>query len=470
LDDPSPLAYLAPLAALLLLHASIEFAYAAVANARRAALRERADDGDRRAARILTLIENIGNLQVMTRVVLTLLRFAIAAVVALGVAHPLAQANVGVPGTLYPSAVYVTALLIAALATYILGTLIPTSFGVAYADQVIVLASGFLRTLMFLFSPLTAVMLGISSAISRLTGSEALVKSVTEEEIMSMVNVGQQGGTIEDDEKEMIYSVLQFGETLVREVMVPRPDVTAVELDAELSEALAHFITSGHSRIPVFEESIDNIKGMLYAKDLLPLIGEQESSRKTIRDLMRPVYFVPETKRADKLFQEMQERKIHIAVIVDEYGGTSGLVTIEDLIEEIVGDIRDEYDVDEEVAYMQLGDHDYLVDGGMNLDDLNALLESHFSTDESDSIGGWIYNRLGHVPEPGETIEADNLRMRVEKVDNRRIRKVHITRVPPPEPSESKDEKAEVAELTPRNGTPRPSVNGREPQMKAAQS
>ncbi len=470
MDDPSPLAFLAPLAGLLLAHASIELAYAALANARRTALRERAEEGDTRAARILALIENVSNVQVMTRLALTLIRFSIAAVVTLNIAHPLAQANVNVPGTVYPSVVYGLALLIAALLTYILGTLIPVSFGAAYADQLVGLASGFLRAMLFLLSPLTALMLAISGAISKLSGAEVMAKSVTEEEIMSLVDVGQQGGTIEDDEKEMIYSVLQFGETLVREVMVPRPDVTAVEIDAPLTEALAQFITSGHSRIPVYEESIDNIKGMLYAKDLLPLIGSPESANRSVRDLMRPAYFVPETKRADKLFQEMQERKTHIAVIVDEYGGTSGLVTIEDLIEEIVGDIRDEYDVDEEVDYVQLGEHDYLVDGSMNLDDLNELLDSDFSTDESDSIGGWIYNYLGHVPEPGEVIETDNLKMRVEKIDNRRIRKVHITRVPPPEPKETKDNRPEAAEATPRNGTPRPLLTDTEPQMKAAQS
>jgi CBS domain containing-hemolysin-like protein len=462
--------YLAPLVVLLLLHATIEFAYAALANARRTALRERAEEGDRRAARILSLIENIGNMQVMTRVALTLIRFSIAAVVSLNIAEPLAEANVNVPGTLFPWFVYAVILLSAALVTYILGTLIPASLGSAYGDQLVGLASTFLRALMLLLSPLTALMLAISRAISRLSGSEALAKSVTEEEIMSLVDVGQQGGTIEDDEKEMIYSVLQFGETLVREVMVPRPDVTAVEVDAPLTEALAQFIASGHSRIPVYEESIDKIKGMLYAKDLLPLIGSAEGERKTIRELMRPAYFVPETKRADKLFQEMQERKIHIAVIVDEYGGTSGLVTIEDLIEEIVGDIRDEYDIDEESDYVRLGELDYLIDGSMNLDDLNALLESHFSTDESDSIGGWIYNHLGRVPDQGEVIETDNLKMRVEKVDNRRIRKIFITRVLPPEPTDANDEKPEADEPTPPNGTARPLLTGRDPQVKAAQS
>ena len=155
--------------------------------------------------------------------------------------------------------------------------------------------------------------------------------------------------------------------------------------------------------------------------------------QKPIRDLMRPAYFVPETKRADTLFEEMQERKIHLAVVVDEYGGTAGLVTIEDLVEEIVGDIKDEYDVNEEAEYTQIGEDEYVVDGGMNLEDLNELLDIDLPNDENDSIGGYIYSKLGHVPEVGEVIEEPNLLMRVDEVENRRIRKVYIAKRTPPD-------------------------------------
>jgi CBS domain containing-hemolysin-like protein len=268
--------------------------------------------------------------------------------------------------------------------------------------------------------------------------------------------VGQRGGTIEDEEKEMIYSVLQFGETLAREVMVPRPDVTAVEIDQPLEEALKKFIESGHSRVPVYEEEIDDIKGLLYAKDLLTLWhnGEQQA---TIRAIMRPAYFVPETKRADMLFKEMQERKVHLAVIVDEYGGTAGIVTIEDLVEEIVGDIKDEYDINEEAEYIQLGEKEYIVDGSMNLDDLNEMMDIDLPTDEADSIGGYIYSQLGRVPDVGETIEESehHVSMRIEAVENRRIRKVHIIRIDPPA-----DDEADDTEQT-RDSDKRRGVDGR---------
>jgi CBS domain containing-hemolysin-like protein len=301
---------------------------------------------------------------------------------------------------------------------------------------------------MIVFSPLTALFLSMSRTLSRVSGSDDMSKTVTDEEIMTLIEVGQQGGTIEDEEKEMIYSVLQFGETLAREVMVPRPDITAVEIEQPLHEATRTILQSGHSRIPVYEREIDNVKGLLYAKDVLKLFLEGGSMQKPMRDLMRPAYFVPETKRADNLFEEMQERKIHLAVVVDEYGGTAGLVTIEDLLEEIVGDIRDEYDVNEAIEFTKIGEDEYVVDGGMNLEDLNQKLDINLPNDDNDSIGGYIYSKLGHVPEVGEVVEEPNLMMRIDEVENRRIRKVYMVKRTPPEEqeAESKEKAADKAD------------------------
>jgi CBS domain containing-hemolysin-like protein len=378
---------------------------------------------------------------------LLVLRFAIVAVATVQLAVPMTD-NFSEPGL-----AYVMVLLPLALLTYILGDLVPSAFGNAYADQVVSFVTSIMRPIIVILGPLVALFIRLSKVVSDLSGSEEMRKAVTEEEIMSLVDVGQKGGTIEDEEKEMIYSVLQFGETLAREVMVPRPDVVAVEIDQPLDEALGKFIETGHSRLPVYEDEIDDIKGLLYAKDLLTLWHGGGEKQATIRALMRPAYFVPETKRADVLFKEMQERKIHLAVIVDEYGGTAGIVTIEDLIEEIVGDIRDEYDVNEEAEYVQLGDNEYIVDGGMNLDDLNEMMGINLPTDEADSIGGYIYSQLGRVPDVGEIIEepAHHVRMRIEAVENRRIRKVHIVRIEPP--AESDTEEVEASRETDRRRT-----------------
>jgi putative hemolysin len=278
------------------------------------------------------------------------------------------------------------------------------------------------------------------------SGGSDVAKTVTDEEILSLVDSGQLEGVIESEEKEMIRSVLEFGETLVREVMVPRLDVTALDLESPLPKAIHEFVDSGHSRIPVYEEKIDNIKGVLYAKDLLHVVDTGELSQRSIRDLMRPAYFVPETKRAETLFKEMQARKVHLAIVVDEYGGTAGLVTIEDLVEEIVGDIQDEYDQNEEAEYVQIGENDYTFDGSINLDDFNSLMKSDLSSEDNDTLGGYIYGVLGRVPDAGETLEVDDgdgkLVMHIDSVDGRRIRKVHVTRIQPqpdePEPNGAK--------------------------------
>jgi CBS domain containing-hemolysin-like protein len=448
--DEGSLSSLAALIVLIALHGGVELAYAALTNARRAPLKTRSEAGDKQARRILRLSEDMARLSVSRQVFLMIVRFAIVAIAIVRIADPLIRAEDSAGIFLTPELGYLAVLLPTALLTYLAGVLVPAAFGQAYADQLAPVVMPPARILMFLLNPLTALFLSLSRTLTRVSGSEEMGKAVTEEEIMTLVDVGQQGGAIEDEEKEMIYSVLQFGETLAREVMVPRPDISAVEISEPLSEAVKLFIESGHSRIPVYEDEIDNVKGLLYAKDLLKLLVDDGSAQKSIRELIRPAYFVPETKRADTLFKEMQERKVHIAVIVDEYGGTAGLVTIEDLVEEIVGDIKDEYDMNEEAEYTELSETEYIVDGAMNIDDLNDLLGIELPDDDNDSIGGYVYSKLGHVPEVGETIEEPLLLMRVDAVENRRIRKVYIAKRTLPEESDTQErEKADEEETAP---------------------
>lgn len=432
------------LIALIIFHGGMELTYAVLTNVRRNAFRERAESGDRAARRIISLTEDIPRLYITAQVFLMLVKFAIVAVATVDLAEPLIYAQDAAGGRIVPELGYLAVLVPTALLTYLLGDLVPSALGGAYADQLAPIVSLPLRVVALTLAPLVRLFISLSDTLSRITGGENIDKSVTEEEIMTLVEDGQKGGTIEDEEKEMIYSVLQFGETLVREVMVPRPDLTAVEADTPLSEVVKVLIDTGHSRIPVYEEDIDNIKGLLYAKDLLKLWNDGGATGKKARDVMRPAYFVPETKRADVLFKELQEKKVHLAVIVDEYGGTAGIVTIEDLIEEIVGEIQDEYDFNEEAEYTQVGENAYVVDGGMNLGDVNDLLEIELPTDENDSIGGYVYSQLGHVPDVGETISTPTLHVRVEAVENRRIRKVYIARVMPPALEVEADEKSET--------------------------
>jgi putative hemolysin len=261
---------------------------------------------------------------------------------------------------------------------------------------------------------------------------------VTEEEIKTLVEAGEVGGVIEQDEKAMIYSIFQLGDTLAREVMVPRIDMLALEDSCGLVEATDGLLQTGFSRAPVYAGTVDNIVGLLYVKDLLAAWRKAEPGQ-TIKSILRPVYFVPEAKRVDDLLAEMQARRVQMAIVVDEYGGTAGLVTIEDIVEEIVGEIRDEYDVAEELPYRQLKDGEFMFNGGIDLDDVNQIASASLPKDTSETLGGFIYSQLGRVPTPGDVIEAGSLRLIVEQVHGRRIRKVRAHRLEEPEAEKSVD-------------------------------
>jgi len=257
---------------------------------------------------------------------------------------------------------------------------------------------------------------------------------MTEDELRTWVQSEQEEGGLEPEERQMIYSIFQFGETLAREIMVPRMDLLAFEVTTTLAQATEGFTHSGHSRVPVFENDIDNIIGLLYAKDLLHLMqhGEEQAS---IRELLRPAYFVPDTKKADALLTEMQSQRVHMAIVIDEYGGVVGLVTLEDIIEEIIGEIQDEYDLSEEEPVQKDGD-DYIFLGRIDLDDFNEVLDSHVPKVESDTLAGFLYDQFGRVPHDGESIQTDGLILTIEQVIGRRIRRVRAQRIPVNEESD----------------------------------
>lgn len=246
---------------------------------------------------------------------------------------------------------------------------------------------------------------------------------VTEEEIMTLVDAGEEEGVIEHEEKAMIYSIFQLADTLAREIMVPRIDILAFEEKTTLVEATKIFLQTGFSRAPVFSKTIDNVVGVLYVKDLLAAwrSGEQDQP---VTNLLREAFFVPEAKKVYDLMTEMQARRVHIAIVVDEYGGTAGLVTIEDVVEEIVGEIRDEYDYAEELPFQKLKDSEYLFSGRIDLDDVNQITGAQLPKGTSETLGGFIYSQLGKVPTPGEVVTAGGLRLVVEQVSRKRIRKV----------------------------------------------
>lgn len=424
MDDSSSSASLTLILAfsLIALNALITLAYAAIANSSTMRLQEAADDGEKGAQRILALLNLEPKLAITYKLVSALLQIGIALITSLVFLVPALQQSDSTR-----ILIGVGMVLGIGLCAVLLGDIVPESIGSAYAKWLAAPLSGFLRLIAVLFNPLTTLVLAFSRLLSRAFGSSDLVNTVTEEEIMTLVNAGLTGGTIADNEREMIYSVLQLDETLVRELMVPRIDVIALDVESDLTNALDTFIDSGYSRIPVYEDNIDNIVGLLYAKDLLVAWRNGEAKHTTIRDLVRSAYFVPEHLSANDLLRDLRTRKVHMAVVADEYGGTSGIVTIENLLEEIVGDIQDEYDENEEAEYVLNGNGEYIIDATMDLDDFNELLDVNLDAPEADTLGGFIFVQLGRVPVQDELIETEDLWLRVTELDGHRIRKVTAT-------------------------------------------
>ena len=274
-----------------------------------------------------------------------------------------------------------------------------------------------------LFSPVSALMMALLGP----NANRVTLASMTDEDLKNWVEVGQPEGSLEKGEREMIYSIFQFGDTLAREIMVPRIDVSAMDIHTTLGDARETFVRAGHSRVPVYEDTIDNMVGLLYAKDLLS--GQlDEDLIEDHRELLRLAYYVPESKKVDEVLAEMQSRSMHMAIVVDEYGGVAGVVTLEDIVEEIIGEIRDEYDESEELPYTLVGEDEYIFQGLVDLDFFNEVMGTQIATDNADTIGGFIYGEIGDVPTGGEQVHADGVTLVVEQVIGRRIAKVRASR------------------------------------------
>lgn len=275
------------------------------------------------------------------------------------------------------------------------------------------------------FSPLAGLLMQLLGE----NANKAILTSMTEEDLRNWVEVGQLEGSLEKGEREMIYSIFQFGDTLAKDIMVPRIDVMALDINTTLGEARSLFVHAGHSRVPVYEDTVDNVVGLLYAKDLLSIRADDDLIANH-RDLLRMAYFVPEAKKVDELLAEMQARSMHMSIVVDEYGGVAGMVTLEDIVEEIVGEIRDEYDESEERPFEQINADEYIFQGKVDLDIFNEIMGTEIATDNADTIGGYIYGQIGDVPTGGESLQADGVTLIVDEVVGRRINKVRAVREP----------------------------------------
>ena len=438
--DPNSTTPIIILLVLVLLHAFFAAGQVAIISIRKSRLSQLVEEGHREAGWAADLAEDATRLLSTTQLALKLLSFLVVALTAAIYADPLAGWLGGLnppwPAPVSHSAAIGLITLGLALVVLTFGELIPKEVAAHNPEPFALWAVYPMRAVAFVASPLARVVVAVSRLLTGLSGETPPgLPFITEEEIKTLVDAGEEGGVIEEDEKRMIYSIFEFGDTLAREVMVPRIDVVAIEVNSRLSEALDVAIQAGHSRIPVYEETIDNIIGMLYAKDLLrywcqPAPGKNNFDDLKLGDILRDVFYVPETKKVDELLQELQQRKVHIAVVVDEYGGTAGLVTIEDILEEIVGEIQDEYDTDEEAFVEVINPDEIIFNGRIGVDDVNQMLNIELPTDSGDTLGGLMYSRLGRVPAVGDKARIRDVELSVLAVAGRRIKKVKVTRLP----------------------------------------
>jgi CBS domain containing-hemolysin-like protein len=315
--------------------------------------------------------------------------------------------------------------------TFIFAEVAPKTYAVQHTDQAALRVAPVVwwLTRLPILGPLTRLLIGVGNVITPGKGLKS-GPFVSEDELRAIVDEAEREEVIEDEERDMIQSIFEFGDTVVREVMVPRPDMVVVPVTCSLEQVLEVILRTGYSRIPVYGRDIDDIVGLAYAKDVLRSLHDGQSN-KPLAEILRPAPVMPESMRAADCLREMRRRKSHMVIVIDEYGGTSGLVTIEDLLEEIVGEITDEYDR-EEPNVEPLPDGGWRVNARMSIDEVNELLDTELPATEWDSIGGLLLNLVGDVPREGQEVEFQGLSLRAERVQGRRIGRVRINRLQQP--------------------------------------
>jgi putative hemolysin len=326
---------------------------------------------------------------------------------------------------------------------FVFAEAMPKTWAVQHSEQAALVAAPFVAALIKIppVRWISNALIGLANVILPGKGLKQGPYNVSEQELLAMADAAASQDVIEREERTLIHSIIDFGDTVVREVMVPRPDMVVVESTAEVSDVIEIAIAAGFSRIPVFGQGIDDILGVVFSKDLMKAEREGHADM-AVSEIMREAHFVPETKRVSEMMREMQASKLHQAIVVDEYGGTAGLVTLEDLLEELVGEIEDEYDVAES-PIERINDHEVRVTARMAIDDLNELLGTDLPEGDWDTVGGLVYGLLGHVPTEGESVEFDRHQLTAERVLGRRIGRVRITEQAPAEAPPAGDSETE---------------------------
>ncbi len=448
-DWPDLFLKLGLLLLLILINAFFAMSEVAVISLNDNKIKKMAEEGHRGAKKVLRLTESPSSFLSTIQIGITLAGFLTSASAATHFSKPLAlwltflfpNPNAARLQFMNGLALVLVTIIISYF-SLVLGELVPKRIAMQKAESISFKVVGFLLFLRGFMRPFIAILSVSTNILVRLFGLDpnADQETVTEEEILMMVDVGEEKGVIEESQKEMINNIFEFDDIVASDVMTHRTDIVAVENTDDWNELLSMTLEAGYSRIPVYEEDLDNIKGIIYVKDLLPYVGKKIPANFKITDLMREPLFVPESKRCGDLFAEMTEKHLQMVFICDEYGGISGIVTIEDLLESIVGNMQDEYD-DEEEEIAQVDETTFHIDGTTDIEEVGELLDITFPEGEYDTIGGFIMAQLGRIPSEDEhpEIEYEGCRFTVDEVDERRIEQITAEKLPV-EPESETDE------------------------------
>lgn len=412
--DPSNIAQFIVLIILLLLSAFFSSAETALTTVNKIRMRTLSEAGDKRAARVLRITDDSGKM-----LSAILIGNNIVNLSASSLATSLALKYLGSAGAGIATGILTFLILI-------FGEVSPKTMATIKADKLSLMFAGIIEALMKLLTPVIFIINKLSMwllFLLRVNPKDA-EKQMTEEDLRTIVDVSQESGVIEDEERAMIHNLFDFGDAEAKEIMVPRIDMTFVHADATYQEVLDIFHQDMFTRIPVYEDTTDNVIGIINMKDFLL---QSDSEDFSVRTMLREPFFTYEHKNTADLFLEMRKSSISLAIVLDEYGVTAGLITLEDLLEEIVGDIRDEYDADEEDDITPISDREFYVLGSANLDDVSDALSVNFTSDDYDTIGGYCLGLLDHLPEKNEIILTDdNILLRIDRVDKNRIERIYI--------------------------------------------
>jgi putative hemolysin len=432
--DSSSIIQIIILFLLLLLSAFFSSAETSFMTVNKIRMRTLAEDGDKRAQVVLQITENPSKM-----LSAVLIGNNIVNLSASSLATALAIRILGSMGAGIATGILTLLILI-------FGEITPKNLATIHAEKLALTYAHVIRTLMTVMTPLIVVVNGLSFGVLRLlrVDPNKQTNTMTEDELRTIVDVGQENGIIEDDERDIIHNVFDFTDTEAKEVMVPRIQMDFVDVKISYQELYEIFYETRHTRIPVYEESRDNVVGIINIKDLIFCEDKEHFS---LRDMMREPYFTYEHKNTSELLQEMRKNSISIAIVLDEYGATAGMVTMEDLLEELVGEIHDEYDENEEADITELEDGSYLIVGSANLEDVCEELDLPFESENSDSIGGFFIEKLGHLPKEGEEVTTEEgYKLTVTEMEKNRIEKIHLESAKSEDAEEPEnDEKTENA-------------------------